>query len=119
MNNTNLFITIEIPQNMEIEVSNEILSLLGIVSKHGRLTAGRYIGDKIINFAKLKDLRIYVDQINTATNYVDGTPSTLLEIIPVSAKPFGKVVSHRFESPIFKKLANGCITELQMKIMLF
>ena len=102
----------QITQNIEIELSSGILSLLGIVSKPGKLIAGWHIGDKIIDFAKPKDLRIYLDQINTATNYVDGAPSTLLEIIPVFAKPFGKVVSHRFKLPIFKKLANGCITEL-------
>ena len=116
VNNTNGYITIEITQNIEIELSSGILSLLGIVSKHGRLVAGRHIGDKIIDVAKPKDLRIYLDLINTATNYVDGAPSTLLEFIPFSAKPFGKVVSHQFESPIFKKLANGCITELSMQI---
>lgn len=116
VNKTNGLITLEIPPSTEIQLSSGILSLLGIVSKHGRLAAGRHTGDKIVDFAQPKELRIYLDQINTATNYVNGAPSTLLTIIPVSDRPFGKAVACRFECPVFKKLINGCITELSVRI---
>ena len=114
VNYTNGFVTLEIPSNKEIELSSGILSLLGL--KHGRLTAGKYIGHKMIDITKTKELRIFLDQINTTTNFLDGEPSTLLGSIPVSNKPFGQVASCRFEFPIFKKLINGCITELSVRI---
>ena len=113
-NHTNGFVTLEIPPNKEIELSSGISSLLGL--KHGRLTAGRHTGHKMIDIAKTKELRVFLDQINTTNNFLDGEPSTLLGIVPVSNKPFGKVVSCRFEFPIFKKLINGCITELSVRI---
>ena len=114
VNCTNGFVTLEIPPNKEIELSSGILSLLGL--KHGRLTAGRHTGHKMIDIAKTKELRVFLDQINTTDNFLDGEPSTLLGIVPVSNKPFMKVVSCRFEFPIFKKLINGCITELSVRI---
>ena len=110
----NGFIILEIPPNMEIELSSGILSLLGL--KHGRLTVGRHTGHKMVDIAKTKELRIFLDQINTTTNFCDGKPNTFLEIIPVSIKPFGKVVSCRFIFPILKKLINGCIIELSVRI---
>lgn len=87
MNNRNEFVAIEILQNMEIELSNGILSLLGL--KHGKLKAGSHTGEKKINFAKPKELRIYLDQINTTANYVDETPGTLLGIMPVLVSLLG------------------------------
>ena len=114
VNYTNGFVTLEIPPNKEIELSSGILSLLGL--KHGRLTAGRHTGHKMIDIAKTKELRDFLDQINTTNNFLDGEPSTLLGIVPVSNKLFGKVVSCRFEFPIFKKLINGCKTELSVCI---
>ena len=114
VNYTNGFVTLETPQNKEIELSTGILSLLGL--KHGRLTAGKYTGHKMIDIAKTKELRVFLDQINTTNNFLGGEPSTLLGIVLVSNKPFGKVVSCRFEFPVSKKLTNGCITELSERI---
>ena len=103
VNYTNGFITLETLPNKEIELSSGISSLL--VLKHGRLTAGKHTGHKMIHIAKTKELRVFLDQINT-NNFLDGEPSTLLGIVPVSNKPFGKVVFYRFEFPVFKKLIN-------------
>ena len=114
MNYTNGFVTLEIPPNKEIELPSGISSLLGF--KRRQYTAGKHTGHKMIDIAKIKELRIFLDQINKTTNFLDGEPSTLLGIVPVSNKPFGKVVSCRFEFPIFKKLINGCITELSVRI---
>ena len=114
VNYTNGFVTLEIPPNKEIEMSNGISSLFGL--KHRQLTPGKHTGHKMIDIANTKELRVFLDQINTTNNFLDGEPSTLLGIVPVSNKPFGKVVSCRFEFPIFKKLINGCITELSVRI---
>ena len=87
VNKINGIITLEIPPSTEIQSSSGILSLLGIILKHGRLNAGKHYGT--IDLARPKELRFHLDQINTTANYVDGTPSTLLGIIPVSGKLFG------------------------------
>ena len=50
VNYTNGFVTLEIPQIMEIELSSGILSLLGL--KHRRLAAERHIGHKMGDIAK-------------------------------------------------------------------
>ena len=52
VNYTNGFVTLETPQNKEIELSSGISSLLGL--KHGRLTAGKHTGHKMIDIAKTK-----------------------------------------------------------------
>ena len=80
------------------------------------LTAGKHTEHKMIDIAKTKELRVFLDQINTTNNFLDGEPSTLLGTVSVSNKPFGKVISCRFEFPIFKKLINGCITEVSVRI---
>ena len=90
VNKTNGSITLEIPASTEIQLSTGILSMLGIISKHGQLNAGKHYGK--IDLARPKELRIYLKQINTATNYVDGAPSTLLAFILVADKPFGKML---------------------------
>ena len=114
VNYTNRFVTLETPPKKEIELSSEISSLIGL--KHRQLTAGIHAGHKMIDIAKTKELRVFVDQTNITNNFLDGEPSTLLGIVTVSNKLFGKVVSCRFEFPIFKKLINGCITELSVRI---
>ena len=110
VNKTNGSVTLEIPTDTELQLSAGILSLLGISKQ--RLT-GKHHGK--IYLAKPKGLYIYLNKINTTTNFVDGALSTLLTIIPVTDKPFGKN-NPQFESPIFKKLENGCITELSLQI---
>ena len=77
VNKNNGLATFEIPVGTEIELTSGILSLLGIVSKHGRLIAGRHMGTKMVDIAKPKELRVYLDQINTTSNYVNGVPSSL------------------------------------------
>ena len=59
VNKNNGLATLEIPVRTEIELTSGILSLLGIVSKHGRLTAGQHVGTKMVDFAKPKELCVY------------------------------------------------------------
>ena len=61
------------------------------------------MGTKMVDFAKPKELRVYLDQINTTSNYVNGVPSSLLTIIPVSDKSFGRAVHLSFACPAFKR----------------
>ena len=56
------------------------------------------------------------DRLNTAENFYDGAPTSLLGIVPVSDKPFGSAVSLHFEHPHFKKLTNGTISELEIYV---
>ena len=105
VNKNNVIASLEIPVGTEIELTSGTLSLLGIVSKHCRLPAGQHVGTKSVDFAKPKELRVDLDQINTASNYVNGVPSSLLTIIPVSDK-FGRALHLSYARPAI----NGCIT---------
>ena len=99
----------------EIELTSGILSLLRIVSKHCRLTVGPHVGTKKVNFAKPKELRVFLDLINITSNYVNGVLSSLLTINSVSDKSFGRADHLSFARPAFKQLINGCITEISFK----
>ena len=86
------------------------MALLGIVSKHGRFTAGQYLGNKMVH--------VYWNQINSIDILVNGVPSLLLAIIPVSDISFVICAYLSFDRPVFvyKNLTNGCNTELSFKI---
>ena len=103
---------ITVPQNEELELTSDIASVLSFEAGK-KYTPGNH-HRQIVNFAQPRELYIYLNQISTVTNYVNGAP--LLVFILVADKPFGKTVVCRFESPIFKKLINGCITELSLRI---
>ena len=78
------------------------------------LCAGIYTGDRPVNFAKSKELRLHLEQLNTTDNLVDGAPSTLLSSIGVGCRVFGNIETARIMHPEFKKLQAGSISELKV-----
>lgn len=75
-----------------------------------------YYGSRFVDFAIYKSLYIYLEQVSTSHNYLDGAPSNLLTVIPVENKEFGENISVRVENPEYKYLVNGEITELKLEI---
>ena len=59
---------------------------------------------------------VHLEQLNTAYNYFNGTPSTILTSIPIVNKEFGDITTVRFENPEYKCLINDTITELKLEI---
>ena len=66
-----------------ITIHGQLLKILGIIGT--RLIRGKYVGDRPVQLIVHKWLYIYLDQLSTTSNIVDGAPSTLLAIIPASA----------------------------------
>ena len=61
-----------------------------------------------------KWLYIYLDQLSTTSNIVDGAPSTLLAIVPASATR--GIINITPSNPMFKKLAAGHIHQLNLRV---
>ena len=59
---------------------------------------------------------VHLEQLNTAYNHFNGTPSTILASTPIMNKEFGDIITVRFEHPEYKCLMNDSITELKLEI---
>ena len=81
-----------------------------------QLPTGKHVGRRpayLPNPSKL--FYIYLDQISTSSNLVDGAPSTLLAIAP-AAPGARDLVSIDYPSPIYKKLQVGDIYQLNLRV---
>ena len=62
-------------------------------------------------------LNVYLEQINTSDNYVDGQPSTLLASVGiVRTVVFGDIEHAEFPNSPFKRLQDGTIHELKVVV---
>ena len=101
----------------EILLTDGLLDLLGFDGLSGLwLAAGSYEGDRIINFAGAGALNVYLDQMNSTYNVVNGASSNLLASIGICDSKFGDIRAARFEHPEFKRLQEGTISELKVTI---
>ena len=71
---------------------------------------------KTLDMTVIKSLYIHLDQLNSSYNYLDGSPSRVLAVIPIMNKQFGDIISVRFEHPEFKHLTHGTIPELKLEM---
>jgi len=112
-------VVLRVPVGWEIQFTDGLLSLLGLDDGlHGEwLNSGTYTGDRSIDFAGLKRLHVYVEQLSTTGNFVDGAPSTLLAAVGVGLRsPLGAIETIRFENLELKRLTGGLISELKVSI---
>jgi len=80
------------------------------------LDSGVYEGDSAVS-ASTKTLRIYLHQLSTTANYVDGAPSALLVLIGgLGNYSFGDTNTISFANPDFKALIRDSISELKVTI---
>lgn len=103
-----------ITQN-EVSLSDGLKSVLGIEGKKFK-PEKEYTSTKPVDFAIVKSLYIHLEQLNTAHNFFNGMPSTILTTVPIENKQFGDVVTVRFEHPEFKYLSNGAVTDLELSV---
>jgi hypothetical protein len=111
--------TLVVPEGMEVQVSDGLLTLLGLDDGLGgkTLDAGTYTGDRPVNFARTKTLNVHLEQVKTSQNVINGAPSTLLATVGLGRRQFfGAVNTLRFEHPEFKHLEDGTISELRVVI---
>ena len=100
----------------ELKISKGLREILGFGDKRKFTANETHYGEKAIDFAIYKSLYIHLEQLNTAYNYFNGAPSTILASIPIANKEFGDIVTVRFENPEYKCLINDAITELKLEI---
>ena len=114
----NGLITATVASGWEVLLTDGLLSLLGLDDGLGGqwLDAGTYEGDRPINFASTKTLYLYLEQINTTDNYVDGAPSTLLATVGLGCHSFGDIATVRVGRPDFKCLRGDTVGELKVVI---
>ena len=122
INRANGLVSLTIPENEEIRLTDQLLILLGLDDGlNGQaLTAGEYIGDRPVNFTNIRNLYVHLDQVNSNSNFINGAPSNLLTTVGVSDKNFerfGDIHTFRIISPEFKRLQNGTISELKISIL--
>jgi hypothetical protein len=105
----NGLIKLTVGEECEVLFSNGLLHLLGLDDGLGGqwLGAGIYTGDRPVNFAKSKELRVDLEQLNTTNNTLDGAPSTLLASIGVGCHTFGDIETVSLAHPEFKRLRAG------------
>ena len=100
----------------ELKISEGLKLMLGFDNKRKFEANITHFGNKCLDFATVKSLYIHLEQLNTSQNYFNGTPSTVLTVVPIGNKEYGDIVSVRFEHPEYKYLSNGAITELEISV---
>ena len=107
-------VTFIIPEGARVMFSEGCARLLGLKDE-GWLGAGMYRGDEPVDFMPVKALHIYLDQLSTTENVMDGAPSQLLAVFLARCEPFGAAETFN-PRPEFKKLAAGAISELKVRV---
>ncbi len=114
----NGLITLTVGAGWEISLTDGLLFLLGLDDGLGGqwLNVGSYNGDRPVNFATMKVVRVHLEQINTIDNVVGGAPSTLLACVGIECHSFRDVHTVRVEHLEYKRLRNGSVGELKVTV---
>ena len=100
--------------NTWIYFDNNLSDILGF--DETRIT-GKYVGDRPARVPPtFKFFYIYLDQLSTGSNLVDGAQSTLLEVLPASHSA-GDIISIDYPKPMYKKLQFGDIHQLNLRVL--
>jgi len=90
------------------------------LEKVGMIPEGLY--DLSMYEDALKDIigrevsNIFIDSVDTRNNYADGKFSMLFTSVPCSGGKFGDYITHIVVNPLFKRLCNGYISELNVTV---
>ena len=95
-----------------IDFNADFGQILGI--KERNWINGKYEGDRPVNISVHKWLYIYLDQLSTTSNLVDGAPSALLAIVPAAIDGVADITLH---SPQYKKMEAGHIHQLNLRVL--
>ena len=105
-----------VPQSVShINLDGTLNRLLGITKIGKNRVIGKFVGDIPVKLLVHKWLYIYLDQLSTTSNIVDGAPSTLLAIVPASDSK--GIINITPPNPIFKKLEVGHIYQLNLRVL--
>jgi len=106
INPETLLVTLIIPTTVKVlAMSMNLATMLGF--ENNRFNAGTYTGENPI---KRVDLYLHLNELNTTENLLNGTPSSVLEIIPTGR------FSKEYTTPRFKQLSKGFFENLNLSI---
>ena len=97
----------------KIRLTGSLSQILG-VDKKGWIR-GKYEGDQPVKIIVHKWFYIYLDQLSTTSNLIDGAPSTLLAIVPAATSD--GIIDITPSNPMFKKLEVGNIHQLNLRVL--
>ncbi len=99
----------------EVNIAGHILRLLGFDLYPDWLCSGSYTSDNPVDFST-KALFIYLKQVNSSGNILNGNISNIIGTIPVSKTTFGDFDTVTFPSPMYRKLQSGTIDQLEIEV---
>lgn len=116
VNKTNGLIELIVPENISIQIPQDVRNLIGL-DDSGWLDEGIYSGDHAVNFLP-KIMHVNLEELSTTNNIVDGKPSQLLELVPLSSNEFGYSSTVQFPVAHYKRLQPGVISEFNFKLFI-
>ena len=84
LNQVNSSVKMQIPTGWEVHLTDGLLAQLNFDNDKGWFDSGTYVSDRPVDLASPEALCVYLEQLNTAGNFVNGAPSTLLTVTPPS-----------------------------------
>ena len=72
----------------ELKISKSLRQMLRFGNKRRFAIDETHHGERSIDFAIYKSLYVHLEQLNTAYNYLNGAPSTILASTPIMNKEF-------------------------------
>ena len=93
-----------VPTGWEVHFTDGLQAQLNFDNdENGWLDSGTYVSYRPVDVACPDALYVYLEQLNTTGNLVNGAPSTLLTVVEISRNPvFGSTSTVRFETRIKK-----------------
>jgi len=118
LNRVNCSAKMQVPTGWEVHLTDGLLAQLNFDNdNNGWFDSDTYVSDRPVDLASPEALYVYLEQLNTAGNFVDGAPSTLLTFVENSRNPaFGSTSTVRFETLELKRLSGGFVSELKVTI---
>ena len=107
---------INIKDGFAVRIEDDLRQILGI--DENLLQGGeKYVGNRPVRLPiPNKWFYIYLNQLSTNSNLVDGAPSSLLTIVPATADGDGVVHTNPY-NPMYKRLRVGDIHQLSLRVL--
>jgi len=88
LNRVNCSAKMRVPTGWEVHLTDGLLAQLNSDNDdNGWFDSGAYVSDRLVNLASPEALYVYLEQLNTAGNFVNGAPSTLLTVVKLVVTP--------------------------------
>ena len=118
VNRVNGLVTFDVAEGYLVRLDDSLGAVLGLDDGLGGnwLREGVYTGDRPVDLSRTKTVRVFLEEINTTHNALNGAPSSLLSVVGIEGKAFGDIATVQFSNPEFKRLREGAVTELSLRI---